>query len=307
MHLIKVLAALLNYEDSVRQDWLSASCLMAVLTSHCSGPQSWSTPDSSHQQILLDLTLKISPESHCFVGHSLLSSAHGTFISAVVMLCLFSPDVPVFPSYTRWVLGVECTTYFTQSVHTLHRGSPVNTLGTHGKGEPWWQVNCHSNGELTLIIEVDQVNVITRVPIYERGGRSQWRRWEKENTARSDGFPDLDFRVEPPGGRQAMRQDVYLKSLCLWYFVTAGTGNSCDFGQLWRSMPDPRASPGVAEASVATILQAGFSLCPHLPSSCLYRCISKHMPPKPSACKFPSQNSLPGNPNVGSLSLELLE
>lgn len=53
---------------------------------------------------------------------------------------------------------------------------------------------------------------------------------EKENTARSDGYPELDFPVEPPGGRQAMRQDVCLKSLCLWYFVTAGTGNSCDFG-----------------------------------------------------------------------------
>lgn len=138
----------------------------------------------------------------------------------------FSPDVPMFPSYTRWVLGVECTTYFTQSVHTLHRGSPVNTLGTHGKGEPWWQVNCHSNGELTLIIKVDQVNVITRVPIYERGGRSQWRRWEKENTARSDGFPELDFPVEPPGGRQAMRQDVCLKSCysrhrkLMWFWTT---------------------------------------------------------------------------------------
>ena len=152
MHLIKVRAALLNYEDSVRRDWPSPPCLMAVQTSHCSGPQSWSTPASSHQQILLDLTLKISPESHCFVGHSLLSSGHSTFVSAVVMLYLFFPDVLVCPSSTRWVLGVECTTYFTQSVHTPHRGSPVNTLGTHGKGEPWWQVNCHSNGELTLTI-----------------------------------------------------------------------------------------------------------------------------------------------------------
>lgn len=117
----------------------------------------------------------------------------------------------------------------------------------------------------------------------------------------------MDFSLEPPGGRQAMGQDVCLKSLCLQYFVTAGTGNSRDFGQICRAMPAPRASLGVAEASVATILQAGFSLCPHLPSSCLYRCVSKHMPQKPSACKFPSQNSLPGNPNIGSLSLELLE
>ena len=63
MHLIKLRAALLNYEDSVRRDWPSPPCLMAVQTSHCFGPQSWSTPDFSHQQILLDLTLKISPES----------------------------------------------------------------------------------------------------------------------------------------------------------------------------------------------------------------------------------------------------
>lgn len=151
-------------------------------------------------------------------------------------------------------LGVECTTYFTQSVHAHHRGSHVNMLGTHGKGEPWWQVNCHSNGELTLIIWVDPVSVNTRVPINERGGRSQWRRWEKGNTARSDGFPELDFSLEPPGGRQAMGQDICLKSLCLRYFVTAGTGNSWDFGQLCRAMPAPRASLGVAEASIATIL-----------------------------------------------------
>ena len=58
-----------------------------------------------------------------------------------------------------------------------------------------------------------------------------------------------------------MGRDICLKSLCLRYFVTAGTGNSCDFGQLCRAMPAPRASLGVAEASVATILQAGFSLC----------------------------------------------
>ena len=122
----KSIASLFDYEDSVRQDWPGAPRLMAVQMSHCSGPQSWSTPDPSHQQILVDLTLKISPESHCFVGHSLLSSGHSTFISAVVMLCLFFPDVLVCPSSTHcqhhWVLNAQLTS---PRVYTLFTGAAV--------------------------------------------------------------------------------------------------------------------------------------------------------------------------------------
>lgn len=132
-------------------------------------------PWPSYQQILRDLTLKISPESHCFVGHSLLSSGHSTFhfcSGYVVPVFPRCPSMPILhPRPTP--LGVECTTYFTQSVHAHHRGSHVNMLGTHGKGgNPGGKVNCHSNGELTLIIWVDPVSVNTRVPINERGGRN---------------------------------------------------------------------------------------------------------------------------------------
>lgn len=87
---------------------------------------------------------------------------------------------------------------------------------------------------------MDPVSVITRVPIYERGGRSQWRRWEKGNTARSDGFPELDFPLEPPGGRQAMRQDICLKSLSAVFCYSRHR----IFMQFWTTLKGHASSKG---------------------------------------------------------------
>lgn len=63
----------------------------------------------------------------------------------------------------------------------------------------------------------------------------------------------------------------------------------------------------VAEASVATILQAGFSLCPYLPSLCLYRCISQAHTPKAFCMQFSISDLFPRSPRKDSLSHELLQ
>ena len=126
----KSIASLFDYEDSVRQDWPGAPRLMAVQMSHCSGPQSWSTPDPSHQQILVDLTLKISPES----------------ITSSCIPLFPSPSLTSTPSF---IYRDPCD--YTHWVH----------LNDQGKLPFEWQLTCHQGSPLPCV-----PNVFTRLPLW---------------------------------------------------------------------------------------------------------------------------------------------
>lgn len=211
----KSAASLFDYEDSVRQDWPSASCLNGCSNVPLFAPGPGGVPWTSSANPM-DLTLKIflsnltaCRDTHCC--HLVIA-----LISAVVMLCLFFPDVLVCPSSTRqhhWEL--ECTTYFTQWKHAITGAAMWMMLGT-------WQVN---PGAWTAI----QMGRLPwsfggpkeckhKGPIMKEGVEVSEEMGKAGNTARSDGFQNWIFPQNSRIDLQAMGQDICLKSPCFHVF-----------------------------------------------------------------------------------------